>query len=87
MPAIPLVSRPAARVGVFLGEVNSPKNKFDLFCRRLARGGQGYRCAAQAHVLLRTDLKFILPAEPAKLCEAGRSMTAPTKAHLTLVYM
>ena len=59
MPAIPLVSRPAARVGVFLGEVNSPKN----------------------------DLKFILPAEPAKLCEAGRSMIAPTKAHLTLVYM
>ena len=30
MPAIPLVSRPAARVGVFLGEVNSSKNDFNL---------------------------------------------------------
>ena len=42
------------------------------------RRGQGYRCAAQAHVLLRTDFDLISPAGRAKLCEAGRLEIAPT---------
>ena len=34
------------------------------------RRGQGYRCAAQAHVLLRTYFDFLFPAGRGKLCEA-----------------